>query len=117
MKTRVLSVAILAALASSGALAASEADDTLSPYGAPAVGRKADETIRLGPHSHWANVDFNETVRFVAQDSDGREQSFTWWFHVSTDVDRVELSKVAPASFPFREVLVYVEPDPPHNLR
>jgi hypothetical protein len=118
IRTRVLTVAILTALASSGALATSPGSEPSSVYGAPATGRKPDETIHLGPHSRWVNVDFRDTVRFVAQDSDGREQSFTWWFNVSSwVVDSFELSEVAPATFPYRKVRVYVESDAPGNAR
>ena len=118
MRTRVLTVAILTALASSGALATSPGSEPSSIYGAPATDRKPDETIHLGPDSRWVNVEFRETVRFVAVDSDGREQSFTWWFYVSTYVVACfELSEVAPATFPYRKVRVYVELEPCNGSR
>ena len=112
MKIRVMTAAILAALASSLVLAASEGGDTWSNFGTPAQSQKVDETVHLKPDSRWVNINYGETVRFVAQGSDGSEHSFTWRFNVSPDVFSVGLGEVAPADFPDRQVRVYVGPDP-----
>jgi len=112
MKRNALAVAVLAALACQPVLAASEGGDTWSAYGSPLASEKVDETFHLKPHSRWVNVNYGETVRFVAQSANGSEQSFTWRFTVSPNVDSVDLKKIAPAGFPDREVRVYVEPDP-----
>ena len=112
MKVRVLTAAVLAALASPVVWAASEGGDTWSNFGTPAQSRKVDETVHLGPGSRWVNINYGETVRFIAQGSDGSEHSFAWRFNVSPNVDSVGLGKVAPADFPVRQVRVYVEADP-----
>jgi hypothetical protein len=112
MKMRVLTAAVLATLASSAAWAASEGGDTLSNYGTPVQSQKVDETVHLRPDSRWVNVNYGETVRFVAQGSDGSQHSFAWRFNVASDVFSVDLGKVAPVGFPDRQVRVYVGPDP-----
>ena len=112
MKMRVMTAAVVAALASSAVLAASEGGDTWSNFGTPAENQKVDETVHLGPGSRWVNINYGETVRFVAQGSDGSEHSFAWRFNVSPNVDSVGLGEVAPADFPVRQVRVYVEADP-----
>ena len=108
--------ATVVALASTAVLAASEGGDTWSAYGTPVQSQKVDRIVYLKPHSRWANVNYGETVRFVARNSDGSEQSFSWRFNVSPEVNSVALSQVAPASFPDREVRVYVEPDPRYTI-
>jgi hypothetical protein len=115
MKIRVMTAAVVAALASSAVLAASEGGDTWSNFGTPVQSRKVDETVHLGSDSRWVNVDYGETVRFVAQGSDGSEHSFAWRFDVSPAVFSVSLGQVAPADFPDRQVRVYVGEDPRYS--
>ena len=114
MKMRVLTVAVLAALASHAALADPEADFWQQPnvYGTPATATSADRIVRLGPNSHRVNVAYGETVRFVAESGNSSERSFTWRFDVIPDGSNYDLSKVAPADFPSNNVRVYVSPDP-----
>lgn len=112
MKMRVLAAAVVAALASTGAWAASEGGDTWSRFGTPVENQRVDETVRLATDSRWVNVNYGETVRFVAQGSDGSQHSFAWRFNVASDVFSVDLGKVAPVDFPDRQVRVYVGPDP-----
>jgi hypothetical protein len=86
--------------------------DNPSVYGAPAQPDSADRIVRLGPGAHWVNVDYGETVEFVAQAESGPERSFAWRFDVSPVDSDVDLSKVAPADFPVHDVHVFVAPDP-----
>jgi Heavy-metal resistance protein CzcE len=114
MKMHVLTAAALTAFASHAVLANPETVFGQHPkiYGTPAAETSTDRIVHLDPHSHWVNVDYGETVRFVAQSGNGSERSFAWRFDVSSDVWSVDLSKVAPAGFPDRNVRVYVGPDP-----
>ena len=112
MKMHMLTAAVVATLVSSAVQAASEGGDTWSAYGSAVASRKAERTVHLGPNSHWVNVGYGETVRFVAQDSNAPDRSFAWRFDVSPEVSSVDLSKVAPADFPDRNVRVFVSPDP-----
>lgn len=112
MKMRALTAAILAALASSALLAASEGGDTWSAYGTPVKSKNVDRIVHLKPHSRRVNVNDNETVRFVAQSGNGSEQSFAWQFNVSPEVNGFALSEIAPPDFPERQVRVWVDPDP-----
>lgn len=81
-------------------------------YGEPAPAVTPDRTVRLRPKSHWVNVRYGEIVRFVAQGSNGSEWSFDWWFDASPEVTSFDLSKVAPAGFPDRNVRVFIDPSP-----
>jgi hypothetical protein len=112
MKMHGLTAAVLVALVSTAVFAASEGGDTWSTFGTPVQSQKVDRTVHVEPHSRWANVNYGETVRFVAQSGDGSEKSFAWRFNVSPEVNSVDLSTVAPANFPRSELRVYVEPDP-----
>jgi hypothetical protein len=89
--------------------------DKPSVYGTPANANSADRTIQLGPDSHWVNVSYGESVRFVASDGDGTDRSFAWRFDVSPAVSAVDLSEVAPADFPDHNVRVFVAEDPLYN--
>jgi len=114
MRMHVLTAAVLAALASTATLAASEGGDTRShfAYGTPATATSDDRTVYVGPNSHSVNVAYGETVRFVAKSGDAAERSFTWKFDVLPEGITVDLSKLAPADFPSYKVRVYVSPDP-----
>jgi hypothetical protein len=83
-----------------------------SVYGAPAQADSADEIMRMGPDTHWINIQNGETVEFIARDKSGAQQSFTWRFDVSPAIGYVDLSKVAPAGFPARNFRVFVAEDP-----
>jgi Heavy-metal resistance protein CzcE len=117
MKIHALTVAALAALASHAVLADPEADFWQQPkiYGEPAPPATPDHTVRLRPNSHWVNVRYGEIVRFVAQGVNGTERSFDWWFDVSPEVTSFDLSKVAPADFPNRNVRVLIDPSSPDD--
>ena len=112
MKMRVLIVAVLTALATPVVWAASEGGDTWSAYGSPVDSPKVERVVHLGPDSHWVNVGYGETIRFVAHNGNATDRSFTWRFDVSPEVNYVDLSKVAPAGFPARNVRVFVSPNP-----
>jgi hypothetical protein len=83
-----------------------------SVYGTLVEDTSADRTVRIGPHSHWVNVGYGDTVRFVVDDSSGAERSFMWKFDVSPEVSEVDLDKVAPADFLHHQVQVFVTPNP-----
>jgi hypothetical protein len=114
MKMGVLAATVLATLASTATLAASEGGDTWSrfAYGTPATATSGDRTVYVGPNSHRVNVAYGETVRFVAKGGDAAERSFTWRFDVMPEGISVDLSKLAPADFPSYDVRIYVSPDP-----
>ena len=114
MKMHVLTVAVLATLASTTALAASEGGDTWSrfAYGSPVTTTSVDRTVHVGPNSQRLNVAYGETVRFVAESGNGSERSFTWRFDALPEGVSVELSQLAPADFPSPNVRVFVSPDP-----
>jgi hypothetical protein len=78
MKIGVLALALVATLASTATLAASEVGDTWSrfAYGAPATGAPGDRTVHVGVNSHRVNVAHGETVRFVAESGDAVERSY-----------------------------------------
>jgi hypothetical protein len=80
--------------------------------GTPVEEASSDRIIKLGPHSHWVNVLYGESVQFVVQGDNGQERSFAWKFDVSPEVTKVDLSKVAPAQFVDHDVEVFVSPDP-----
>jgi hypothetical protein len=67
--------------------------------------------VRLGPGSHSINVAYAESVEFIAQTEGGAERSFSWRFDVSPVRSYVDLSEVAPADFPYRNLRVFVAPD------
>jgi hypothetical protein len=111
----------LAALCSHAAFAASEGGDTwsetqpqprsTSAYGTPARPDSADRVVRLGPDSHWINVAYGETVKFIVTGENGSERSFAWRFDVSPVLRHVDLRDVAPADLPSRNLRVFVAPD------
>jgi hypothetical protein len=115
IKIHGLTTAALAALASHAVLAAPEAAFWQQPkiYGEPAPAVTPDRTVHLRPKSHWVNVRYGEIVHFVAEGANGSERSFDWWFDVSPEVTSFDLSKVAPAGFPDRNVRVFIDPNSP----
>ena len=86
-----------------------------SVYGTPAQADSADRIVRMEPDSHWINVAYGETVNFVANGENGSEHSFVWRFDVSPAVSHVDLSEVAPADFPDRNLRVFVAEDPKYT--
>jgi hypothetical protein len=88
--------------------------DNPSAYGTPADANSAERSvqIQLGPDSQWVNVNYAESVRFVASEGNGIERSFAWRFDVSPAVSEVDLSEIAPADFPDHHVRVFVAEDP-----
>jgi hypothetical protein len=86
-----------------------------SVYGTPAQAPGADRIVRLGSDGQWINVAYGQTIDFVAEDSNGSEQSFAWRFNVSPDTSHVDLSDIAPADFPDKGVRVFVAEDPRYS--
>jgi len=89
--------------------------DNASVYGTPADADSADRSVQLGSYSHWVNVGYGESVRFLVLDGDGTERSFAWRFDVAPAVSEVDLSEVAPTGFPAHNVQVFVAEDPRFN--
>ena len=85
-------VGLLAALTlASGASAAGySSDQDLGSLGSDNV---FERVITISPNAKWVNVNRDETIKFIDASSG---KSFVWSFN--TRADRVDLSKVAPAS-------------------
>jgi hypothetical protein len=86
--------------------------DYPSPYGTPTQPDSADRIVRLSGRLRSVNVAYGETVKFIVNDANGAERSFAWRFDVSPVLTHVNLSDVAPADFPAKNVRVFVAPDP-----
>jgi hypothetical protein len=85
--------------------------DYPSVYGTPAEADSADRIVRVSRSLHSVNVAYGETVKFIVDGENGSERSFTWRFDVSPVLTHVDLSEVAPADLPERNVRVFVAPD------
>ena len=99
-------------VATTASLSTLRSAEPSAAYGTSVEDSSADRIIKLGPRSHWINVGYGETVEFVVPGSNGSERTFTWKFDVSPEVNRVDLSKVAPAQFFDHDVQVFVAPNP-----
>lgn len=78
-----------------------------STYGTPVHAGQADREIRLDATARWANVQQNETIRFVVGG-----QSFMWKFD-TLGTRSFDLKQVAPAGvLGGAPITVYVAPDP-----
>jgi len=68
--------------------------------------------VHLGPKATYANVDYDQSVEFVATSQDGKQQSFAWRFNVWPNTNQIDLNQVAPAGFIDHRVRIYIGPDP-----
>lgn len=82
-----------------------------SDLGTPAEGRSFDRKVVIGPNTKWVNVDGGEVVKFVVQETDGADKSFTWHFDTFSETVG-DLSKLAPPGVLGRPVKVFVGPNP-----
>jgi hypothetical protein len=79
--------------------------------GTPAEGRSYDRKILIGTNARFVNVFDEEVIKFVVQEPDGAERSFTWHFDAARGTVG-DLSKLAPAGALGRPVRVNVETNP-----
>ena len=86
--------------------------DDPSDFGTPAEPGSVGRIVRLGSGSHWVNVAYGESVKFIVKGDNGSERSFAWRFNVAPNMSHVDLSEVAPADLPVQDVRVFVSPDP-----
>jgi hypothetical protein len=86
-----------------------------SARGTPVDPDSADRTVRLEPGSHWVNVEYGESVKFIVASEGGAERSFAWRFDGSPITSEVDLSDVAPADVSVHGVRVFVAPDPRYS--
>lgn len=104
--TSPLRATLLAALA---AAAFSAHADTFrngeSFYGTPTAATSYARQMTLGSRA-TLNVDYGSVVTFT---NEGR--SFTWQFN-GLDHRPVDITKIAPAGFPTKPLIIYVAPDP-----
>jgi hypothetical protein len=84
-------------------------------YGTPADPDSVGRIVRLGSGSHWVNVAYGESVKFIVKSEEGSERSFAWRFNVEPNTSHVDLSEVAPADLPVHDVRVFVAPDPRYS--
>jgi hypothetical protein len=77
----------------------------------PAEGRSYDRTVVIELNTKWVNVNGGEVVKFVVQEPDGADKSFTWRFDTSRETVG-DLSKLAPSGVLGRPVKVFVAPNP-----
>ena len=91
-----------------GCASAGSADLNL---GTPAEGLSYDRKVLIGVNTKVVNVDGGEVVKFVVEEPDGADKSFTW--HFDTVRETVgDLSKLAPVGVLGRPVKVVVGPNP-----
>jgi len=79
--------------------------------GTPADGSGFDRKILIKASTTYVNVDDGEVIKFVVQEADGADKSFTWHFDTARG-GAGDLSKLAPAGTLGRSVKVYVGPNP-----
>jgi hypothetical protein len=79
--------------------------------GAPTDGRSYDRTILIRANAKFVNVLDGEVIKFVVQEPDGADRSFTWHFDTARETVG-DLSKLAPTGVLGRPVKVYVGPNP-----
>ncbi len=79
-------------------------------YGEPALQMPATRTVELGTASHL-NVAYGETVKFQ-----NLGQQFTWTFN-GLDRRAVDVSRIAPAGFPVKPLVVHVSRSPTNRSR
>jgi len=79
--------------------------------GTPADGRSYDRKVLIGANTKFVNVDGGEVIKFVVQEPDGADKSFTWRFSKAREAV-VDLSALAPNGVLSRPIKVVVGPDP-----
>jgi hypothetical protein len=75
--------------------------------GTPADGRSYDRMILIRENAKFINVQDGEVVKFVVQEPDGGDKSFTRRFDAARETAG-DLSRLAPAGVLGRPVKVYV---------
>jgi len=74
-------------------------------YGAPTAATAYARQVTLGSRTTM-NVGYGSVITFT---NEGR--SFTWQFN-GLDHRPVDITKIAPAGFPTKPLIIYVAPDP-----
>jgi len=109
---RTTSVATIAASIAFSLLAGcASTASTDSSLGTPAEGRSYDRKIVVAANAKFVNVLDGEVIKFVVQEPDGADKSFTWHFDTSREMVG-DLSKLAPAGVIGRSIKVYVGSNP-----
>jgi len=92
----------------SGCASTASADLAL---GTPADGPSYDRKILIRENAKFVNVQDGEVVKFVVQEPDGADKSFTWRFDAARETV-ADLSRLAPAGVLGRPVKVYIGSNP-----
>jgi hypothetical protein len=72
-------VATFAASVAFSLLAGRASTGPSNPHlGTPAEGRSYDRKVVIGLNRKWVNVSGGKVVKFVVQEPDGADKSFTW---------------------------------------
>jgi len=79
--------------------------------GTPAEGHSYDRKVLIRAKTRFVNVDAGEVIRFVVQEPDGADRSFTWRFNIVRETVG-DLSMIAPTGILDRPVKVVVGPNP-----
>lgn len=79
-------------------------------FGEPASQMPVTRTVELGTASHL-NVSYGETVKFQSMG-----QQFTWTFN-GLDRRAVDVTRIAPAGFPVKPLVVHVGRNPTNRGR
>ncbi|MEO8523211.1 MAG: CzcE family metal-binding protein [Caldimonas sp.] len=79
--------------------------------GTPAEGHSYDRKVVIRANTKFVNVDAGEMIRFIVQEPDGADRSFTWHFDIFRETVG-DLSTIAPAGVLDRQVKVIVGPNP-----
>ena len=81
------------------------------PLGTLDEGHSYDRKVLIRVNTKAVNVDAGEVIRFVVQEPDGAERSFTWHFNIFRETVE-DLSAIAPTGFLDRPVRVVVGRNP-----
>jgi len=79
--------------------------------GTPADGYSYDRKVLIGVNTRFVNVAAGEVIKFIVQEPDGADRSFTWRFNIVRE-SVGDLSTIAPAGVLDRPVKVVVGPNP-----
>jgi hypothetical protein len=79
--------------------------------GTPADGHFYDRRVLIGVNTRSVNIDAGQVIKFIVQEPDGTDRSFTWRFNIVRETV-VDLSTIAPAGVLDRPVKVVVGPNP-----
>jgi hypothetical protein len=107
MKRTILCAGLSALLLSGTALSLTAQAQPADLLGEAVPASGAQQTIVVGPDTHYVNVTGGDIVKFVVGD-----KSFTWDFDTAGNIGSFDLSKVAPAGTFDHKVMVYVARDP-----